>query len=164
MLLYILHTHRVKEKNQWKLTQMHVVDKHGLQHYTFVPGHLLPAGLEEGGGEHGLPHGQREQHSEVEEGWNDAKEKKIHTVWTRDEEGAPLNPREKAAEKQRFPGFTAGAASEGLHWQPVSPRNEFNTLLIIDAHQNTGVTHTWWECIHFLLDDSFSRGEPSICW
>lgn len=160
MLLYILHTHRVKKKKSMKA-------------YTNACcGYTLPAALhicartstarwvtrkEE---ENTVYHMDRGNST----GWNDAKEKKIHTVWTRDEEGAALNPREKAAEKQHFPGFTAGAASEGLHWQPVSPRNEFNTLLIIDAHQNTDVTHTWWECIHFLLDDSFCRREPSICW
>lgn len=33
--MYILHTH----KNQWKLTQMDVVDIHCLQHYIFVPVH-----------------------------------------------------------------------------------------------------------------------------
>lgn len=152
MLLYILHTHIVKKKKineTLHKCMLWIYIACSITHLCQYTHCLLGWRI--------LFKGRRRQftswtegtapQSEVGEGWNDAKKHKIQTVWTRDGQCAALNQREKAAEKQHFPGSTAGAASEGL--QPVSPRNEFNTLLIIDAHQNTDVTHTWWECIHF---------------
>lgn len=60
MLLDTAHIHIAHtKKNQWNLTQMDAVDIHCLQHYTFVPVHPLPGGMEssaacpkEAGGEH----------------------------------------------------------------------------------------------------------------
>lgn len=132
---------------------MRVVAIRCLQHYTFVPVHALPTGME-----NPLQWKEEEENTvyNIERGNGTAVRGRRGTKpGQRKRKYKPSEPGMDGAELrfrgERFPGSAAGAASEGLRWQPVSPRNECNTLLIMDAHQNTDVTHTWWECIQFSL-------------
>lgn len=94
-----------------------------------------------GGGEHTIPHGQRERPPQAGRGWNDPSKKKIETVWTRDGQDAGREATFPRTYKSSRILRAAHAACVSQEWIQHIVNNWC-------ASKHWRYMHTWSECIH----------------